>query len=120
VRALLRCASQGFLLLLVLAPGTVKAQSAPKWYDRLTVSSDFRVRSESFFQEEATARTRLRVRMRIGIIAQLTDGFTFGARVATGTPGNITSTNVSLGSLDELSPRVDRSSCAGHRRRPCR
>jgi len=109
VRALLRCASQGFLLLLVLAPGTVKAQSAPKWYDRLTVSSDFRVRSESFFQEEATARTRLRVRMRIGIIAQLTDGFTFGARVATGTPGNITSTNVSLGSLDELSPRVDRS-----------
>jgi len=109
VRVPLRRIIPGLLLFLVLAPGTAEAQSAPKWYDRLTMNGDFRIRSESFFQEDATARTRLRVRMRIGLTAQLSDGFTFGARVATGTPGNITSTNVSLGSLGELSPRVDRS-----------
>ncbi|TFH66465.1 MAG: hypothetical protein E4G90_03395 [Gemmatimonadales bacterium] len=109
MRLLLSGASLWLFLLTLGTPTISQAQSAPKWYERLTTSGDFRVRSESFFQETATARTRLRVRMRIGLTAKLTDGFTFGARIATGTPGNVTSTNVSLGSLNEMSLRVDRA-----------
>ncbi len=77
------------------------AAAQEKWYDRLTLSGDFRVRSESFFQEGTPDRTRARIRLRFGVTAPLGDGFTAGLRFATGERGNITSTNVSLGDVFE-------------------
>jgi len=82
---------------LLSAATSAPAQTSSPWYDRITASGDFRVRAESFVRGDAADRTRLRVRFRAGLAAPLGDDFRLGVRLATVTPGNVTSANVSLG-----------------------
>ncbi len=71
-------------------------ESQTKWYDRITIAGDFRLRHESFFQDGAGARGRLRVRLRAGVTAPLSARFTTGFRLASAESGSVTSHNVSL------------------------
>jgi hypothetical protein len=97
----IRAVSRLALLLIPLAalPGRAVGQDAGKWYDRISFGGDFRIRSESFFQDRQPDRTRGRLRVRAGFTAPLSDRFTVGVRLATGNPGNITSANVTMGEV---------------------
>ncbi len=73
------------------------AQDAPApWWERIRVSGDMRVRDESFFQDGADSRNRLRFRYRLGLTAAINPEWEAGFRLASGEEGNITSTNQSF------------------------
>jgi hypothetical protein len=87
---------------LLATPGRSAAQGAPSassptpWYERITVSGDVRLRSESFFQAGRPMRYRPRVRARLGLNTALGDALAVGMRLATGDPRDPTSTNQTL------------------------
>lgn len=85
---------------LLLAPLSLArsqdAASPPPWWQRLRIFGDFRLRGEGFYQSGQSSRTRPRIRLRLGLIATITPEWEVGTRFATGTEGNITSTNQSL------------------------
>ena len=95
--------------MLFLLPATATAQDRP-WYERVRFAGDFRLRSESFFQEGSPDRSRLRIRLRAGFTAPLSDHLTVGFRLATGNPGNVNSRNATLGEGFALKTfRIDRA-----------
>ncbi len=93
--------------------GNVNA--VPEWLDRLTWEGDMRVRYQSdlfpegnapevFFQSLGQAvsnttedRHRERIRLRLGLKANVTPGVNVGVRIATGNTGDPVSTNQTLG-----------------------
>lgn len=88
----------------------VMAQEKKSWTDAITVSGDFRIRHEGFYnQKTATgadvpARNRERVRGRLGLNATINPSTSCGLRLATGTPGDPISTNQSLDNFFERPP----------------
>ena len=70
------------------------SESAEKpWWERITFGGDFRSRYEGFYQGQRTARHRVRLRLRLGLDAQLNDDTHFELRVTSGDPGTPVSTN---------------------------
>jgi hypothetical protein len=81
-----------------------------KWYDRLRFEGEFRLRHESFFQNDTASRGRLRVRARLGVTAPISSTLTTGVRLATAEPGSVTSHNVTLtGGLTSKNFFLDRA-----------
>lgn len=77
-------------------PPAPPAPAQDHWWERITFSGDFRLRGESFYQRDRPDRQRGRFRLRLGLGATISDEIRVGLRVATGDPGNITSTNSSF------------------------
>jgi hypothetical protein len=93
-----------------LLPGPAAAQDQRPWYERLRFAGDFRLRSESFFRDDAPDRTRLRIQLHAGFALSLDEHFSFGLRLASGIPGNVTSANVDLGdAFTQKTFRLDRA-----------
>jgi len=67
------------------------------WLKRLSFSGDLRWRTEGFYQDETNARTRERIRLRLGMRAKISDELEAAIRIATGASGDPISTNQSLG-----------------------
>ncbi len=63
---------------------------------RFRLSGDMRVRGESYNQNTVPDRNRARLRARIGLDGQLSEDFTGGIAIATGSLGDPTSTNETL------------------------
>lgn len=85
-----------------LAPGIATPEEKP-WeeiFKRLTVSGDFRLRSESNVSlVNNPSRHRQRVRFRIGANYKLTDEIVFGGRLITGNPADPQSPHQTLGNV---------------------
>ena len=97
------------LLLLVCPVGRASAQEA-KWYDRIRFEGDFRLRHESFFQDDTSSRGRFRIRARAGFTFPISSTLTTGFRLASAEPGSVTSHNVTLtGGLTGKNFFVDRA-----------
>ena len=67
------------------------------WLKRLSFSGDIRWRTEGFYQDETNARTRERIRLRLGVKAKISDELEATIRLATGNVNDPISTNQSLG-----------------------
>ena len=105
---ILRTASLVGCLLMAVTP--LAAQEQQRWYERLRFDGDFRVRYESFRQEEAEDRGRLRIRLRAGFTLPITSTLTTGFRLASAEPGSVTSHNVNLsGGLTPKNLFIDRA-----------
>ena len=78
------------LAMVVISPA---AQADPNWADDLSISGDFRLRTERVDDQE---RNRQRIRGRILIKAAIQDDLTVGLRIATGSSSGPTSTNQTL------------------------
>lgn len=76
-------------------PAATSASPTP-WYERVTVSGDLRVRSESFFQAGRPMRHRPRIRVRLGLGTRVHDTVDVALRLASGDPRDPTSTNQTL------------------------
>jgi cell division protein FtsL len=63
---------------------------------RFRFSGDVRIRGEDFFQDGVPTRNRVRVRVRFGVEGQLSEDFTGGLALASGTVGDPTTTNETL------------------------
>lgn len=106
-----------FALLLVLFILFVMAVPPAKAQDPLKFSGDFRVRHETTTKQEpgATpdtrdARNREVVRFRFGISRKVNGLFNFGARLATGSPDDPNSTDITLGDfVNDLTISLDRA-----------
>ena len=83
-------------------PAAVSSEAKPNWYDRVTLSGDFRARLENFIFEDKHDRDRLRYRLRIGLKADINDHIVLGTRLATGSGAN--SANQTLGSGNDFDP----------------
>jgi hypothetical protein len=70
----------------------------PKWLDMLTPFGDIRLRDEGFYQEDKTARNRSRVRVRIGLTANVSDEISGTVRLANGNPNDPIAYNQTLDS----------------------
>ncbi len=86
------------VLLLSLAQfAPLRAQTSPAppapWWERLSVSGDFRWRYEGFYQAERAARHRERFRLRLALEAPVNDEVRVSVRLASGDPGDPVSTN---------------------------
>ncbi|HET9514036.1 MAG TPA: putative porin, partial [Gemmatimonadales bacterium] len=93
-----------------MAVTPLAAQEQQRWYERLRFDGDFRVRYESFRQEEAEDRGRLRIRLRAGFTLPITSTLTTGFRLASAEPGSVTSHNVNLsGGLTPKNLFIDRA-----------
>lgn len=75
---------------------SAQQDTAAKWYERLRFEGDFRLRHETFSQEDVTGRGRFRIRMRAGFTLPISKTVTAGVRLASAEPGSVTSHNVSL------------------------
>lgn len=87
------------------------AQDAPvPWWERIRVSGDMRMRDESFFQDGADSRNRLRFRYRLGLTATINPEWEAGFRLASGEEGNVTSSNQSFdNAFTRKSIEIDRA-----------
>jgi len=65
----------------------------PKWLDAVTPFGDLRVRGEGFYQHDLHARTRVRLRGRLGLTVNGSDEISGTVRLATGDPNDPISTN---------------------------
>jgi hypothetical protein len=76
-----------------------------KWYDRLSVGGDFRLRYEGFDWSghfDDGQRDRFRYRLRVGLEARVLDNLGFGLQLRSGNPQNPISDNQSFdGGLDK-------------------
>jgi hypothetical protein len=68
----------------------------PKWLDAITPFGDVRTRYEGFYQDDAIARNRFRLRARIGLNVNPADEVGATVRLATGDPNDPISTNQTL------------------------
>ena len=97
------------LLLLVCPVRSASSQEA-KWYDRLRFEGDFRLRHETFLQDDTASRGRFRIRARIGFTYPISSTLTTGFRLASSEPGSVTSHNVTLtGGLTGKNFNIDRA-----------
>ena len=69
------------------------ADEAPRWYERLRFSGDFRSRYEGFYRKESTTRNRTRLRLRLRLDVDVNDDIEFHLQTASGDPNNPVSTN---------------------------
>ena len=92
-------ASLPSLGLLTLA-GTSFADDAPeKWYDRVDLLGDARLRYEGFRQDDNfndDRRDRFRIRLRVGIEIAITDALKVGIQARNGDPDDPVSNNTSF------------------------
>lgn len=82
------------LLLALLLATSVQAEAETNWTDNLTISGDFRLRTERIDTED---QNRQRIRARILFTAEIEDDLSVGLRIATGSSSSATSTNQTLG-----------------------
>jgi hypothetical protein len=92
--------------LFLLVPAAANAEDAKKepektsrWYDKLSISGDFRLRYEGFNWEghfDEGRRHRFRYRLRFGFEAQLFDSLKLGVQLRSGRPDNPISDNQSF------------------------
>jgi Putative porin len=77
---------------------------------RFRFSGDVRVRGEDFFQNNAPARNRARIRVRFGVDGALGEDFTGGFALASGTLGDPTTSNETLTNyFDRKTIGIDRA-----------
>ncbi|MGH7818877.1 MAG: putative porin [Candidatus Binatia bacterium] len=74
-------------------PSAATPSPIPDWVSRITPFGDVRVRNETFLRSGDRDRVRQRFRLRLGARAKLDDEAELGFRLATGTDGELTSTN---------------------------
>jgi hypothetical protein len=74
------------------------------WLNRLSFFGDGRFRVEGFYQDETNARTRERIRLRLGMRARISDEIEGVLRLTTGTANDPISTNQSLDNLFTRKP----------------
>jgi Putative porin len=119
-RLITRCCRQGFLKLLMatlalfvaLSVDEVQAQDNP-----LNLGGDFRVRHERTTKQQPGSQPDIRdprnrevVRFRFGINKRVNDLFNFGARLATGSPDDPNTADVTLGDfVNDLTISLDRA-----------
>jgi hypothetical protein len=72
------------------------AAKLPKWLDMITPFGDVRVRGEGFYANDLNARTRERLRARIGVNVNPTDEIGATIRLTSGNPDDPISTNQSF------------------------
>jgi hypothetical protein len=65
-------------------------------FGRFRWVGDVRIRGESFFQDTTADRNRARIRVRFGFEGKLNEDFLGGLALATGSPGDPTTTNETL------------------------
>jgi hypothetical protein len=84
-----------------IKPGEMTIPETLKWVEKLKFYGDFRYRYENVSQEssgtEADAVNRNRIRVRLGLTAQVNDETTFDMRIATGKSDDPVSTNQNMG-----------------------
>ncbi len=68
----------------------------PKWLDMFTPFGDLRLRTEGFYANDLNARTRFRLRARIGMNVNPSDEIGATVRIASGNPDDPISTNQSF------------------------
>jgi len=86
---------------------SVKAEKELDWLNRLSFFGDGRFRLEGFYQDKgssANARTRERIRLRLGMRARISDELEGVLRLASGDPNDPISTNQSLDNLFARKP----------------
>jgi hypothetical protein len=86
------------------AAQTTKPDSAQKpWWERITFGGDFRLRYDGIYDgvpgNNTPSRHRERFRLRLTVGADISEELAFGLRLASGDPGDPTSTNQSLAEL---------------------
>lgn len=69
------------------------AAKLPKWVSMFTPFGDLRMRTEGFYANDLNARTRERLRARLGLNVNPTDEAGATVRIASGDPGDPISTN---------------------------
>jgi Putative porin len=72
------------------------AAKLPKWLDMVTPFGDVRIRAEGFYAQDLNARTRERLRARIGLNINPSDEIGATIRIASGNPDDPISTNQSF------------------------
>jgi hypothetical protein len=82
-------------------PAVIESEEEePRWYDRIDLRGDLRMRYEGFHQEGAyddnDQRHRVRLRIRPGIYADVTDWLEVGFQLRTGDPKDPVSDNQSI------------------------
>ena len=88
----------------------IKADKSFDWLNRLSFSGDIRWRTEGFYQDEVNARTRERIRLRLGMKAKISDELEAELRIASGTADDPISTNQTLGEAFDKKPiNLDRA-----------
>ncbi|MGE0680678.1 MAG: putative porin [Candidatus Binatia bacterium] len=88
----------------------VKDDKSFDWLKRLSFSGDIRWRTEGFYQDDVNARTRERVRFRLGMKAKISDELEAELRLATGSVNDPISTNQTLGdAFNKKSFNLDRA-----------
>ncbi len=84
-----------------MKPAEMKIPETLKWVEKIKLYGDFRYRYENVSREsngsEQDAVNRNRLRVRLGLIAQINDEMTLDTRIATGKNDDPTSTNQNLG-----------------------
>jgi len=92
---LIKVRSRNFLYaaLVLLVFSNVKAES---WTDKIKFKGDFRYRHELTAEENKEQRIRHRIRARIGMFADVSDGVTFGFQMTSGSSDPV-SNNQTLG-----------------------
>jgi len=68
----------------------------PKWLEMVTPFGDVRVRTEGFYADDLNARTRFRLRARLGVNVNPSDEVGATIRIASGNPDDPISTNQSF------------------------
>ena len=87
------CVVLGVWLVATTGYAQTSGSAAKPWWERITFSGDFRSRYEGFYQGQRTSRHRVRLRLRLGLDAELNDDTHFELRVTSGDPGTPVSTN---------------------------
>lgn len=82
----------------------IKEDKSFDWLKRISFSGDLRWRTEGFYQDEVNARTRERVRLRLGMKAKISDELEANIRLASGSLDDPISTNQSLGDAFSKKP----------------
>jgi hypothetical protein len=72
------------------------AAKLPKWLEVITPFGDVRVREEGFYAQDLNARTRFRLRARVGLNVNPTDEIGTTVRITSGNPDDPISTNQSF------------------------
>jgi hypothetical protein len=84
-----------------IKPGEMTIPETLKWVEKLKFYGDFRYRYENVSSEssgtESDAVNRNRIRVRLGLTAQVNDETTFDMRIATGKSDDPVSTNQNMG-----------------------
>ncbi|MBM4102959.1 MAG: DUF3373 family protein [Planctomycetes bacterium] len=84
-----------------IKPGEMTIPETLKWVEKLKFYGDFRYRYENISSEnsgtESDAVNRNRIRVRLGLTAQVNDETTFDMRIATGKSDDPVSTNQNMG-----------------------